>query len=74
MISMILVITKAKVVSISRGKSKGFKLYWMGKYPSNCRKEQTLGKIKMFCFERMGCRKIWLNKLYVMNCSDIVRQ
>ena len=39
-ISMILIITKAKLVGISRGKSKGSKLYWMGNIP------QIIGKKK----------------------------
>ena len=54
MISMILVITKAKVVSIHKDKSKGmmnkmgqkFRLYWMEGYSSEYRKEKTLGNIK----------------------------
>ena len=54
MISMILVITKAKVVSINKDQSKGminkmgqkFRLYWMEGYSSKYRKGKTLGNIK----------------------------
>ena len=55
MISMILVITKAKVVSINKDQSKGminkmgqkFRLYWMEGYSSKYRKEKPLGNIKI---------------------------
>ena len=51
MISMILVITKAKVVSINKDQSKGminkmgqkFRLYWMEGYSSEYRKEKNAG-------------------------------
>ena len=54
-ISMILNITKARVVKINKDKYKHrmmnklgqkFRLYWMGKNPSNYRKEITLGSIQ----------------------------
>ena len=70
MISMILVITKAKVVSINKDQSKGminkmgqkFRLYWMEGYSSKYRKEKPLGNIK----------KSWLSKLYGCR-SNIVK-
>ena len=70
MISMILVITKAKVVSINKDQSKGminkmgqkFRFYWIEGYSSKYRKEKPLGNIK----------KSWLSKLYGCR-SNIVK-
>ena len=52
MISMILKITKARVVKISRGKSKGFKLYWMGNIP------QIIGKKCYVGYKLMNVEEI----------------
>ena len=58
MISMILIIAKARVVNISRGKVKGFRLYWMGKYPSNYRMKKKLWvKYKKFAAKKWVVEK-----------------
>ena len=66
---MILEITKARVVNISRGNLKVLDYIGWGKYPSNCRKEQTLGKIQNVLLRKNG-----LSKDLVMQglCSDAI--